>query len=389
MASFLEEEPAVDHWGLKVPCVTYEEWCDDEAYEEAQDAWLSLSDDDLKLLRDNGLLPQHTLAVGDVGWAGYAGSTIIHVPQIRPFLPNLYTLVLPDGPKRWGRLTIVSMTLDGTVELGVASCELILEPVRDLNSEERLRFLEVYCPVARFADMSAATEAGKPQFLAKFPEERFLGPGTDAELMIIPEKGPPCRMSWGLIKSVDISLRIHVQSKTKPHISKHLICISKEPWIERVPQFGHSLPVDIYHIPPRNPRKIQQAFDLLSKAGSTILLCDPYVSRKTLEKVLRDGKRCKLLTTQASFDKLGMDWCRRNQVEVRIIMDGEGGVHDRFLLGTEFAYILGTSLTGIGNRHSFVIRADNKMKWVLREVFEQLWDSAPLPQLAKPTMKGS
>src|SRR5687767_4339053 len=48
--TFLHEEPAVKQWNLRLPCVQYEIWCNDEAYEQAQDVLKTLPDDDLRWL---------------------------------------------------------------------------------------------------------------------------------------------------------------------------------------------------------------------------------------------------------------------------------------------------------------------------------------------------
>lgn len=377
MDSFIETEPAVDQWGLSVPCAHWEVWCDDDAYEAAREAWESLSEADMEFLSEIRMLPSHVPEEEEVGKTGYAGSTIVHVPLYQPFLPDLHKLVLPEGRDPWGDLSLVSIIVDGPVELESTSEKLELEPYPDTPPDEGTDYLEVYCPEGGFSEIASAVEEKTPRFIASTPSLQVVGVPATEHAVLVPESAPPTVISCGHVKRIGFTLSAHPGPRTRPAISNHMVRFSGETWVDRVPQFSHSVPVELNHIPPGDGSEIQKAFDRLAEAGSNLLLCDPYVSRSTLTKLLDDEASCQLLTTQSKFDDLGVDWCRDQNVEVKIISDEEGGVHDRFLIGDERAFVLGTSLTGIGNKHSFIIEADNRLRWSLREVFEELWDDAP------------
>jgi hypothetical protein len=51
-------------------------------------------------------------------------------------------------------------------------------------------------------------------------------------------------------------------------------------------------------------------------------------------------------------------------------------IHDRFVVGARHGFLVGYSLNGLGQQHSFIVELDNSMRLEVLNVFESLWSTA-------------
>src|SRR5690606_20530259 len=117
------------------------------------------------------------------------------------------------------------------------------------------------------------------------------------------------------------------------------------------------------------------AFSELRKvcAGAPLRVADPFAASEQLHKLGGTLSGSRVITGAKSAQRrLAGSWPRQNAVDVRLLHS----LHDRFIVGPRHGLIMGTSLNGLGKRHSFLVLTDATMRYQLAETFEQLWAAA-------------
>ena len=336
---------ASDDFGVRVGSSIYEFWAQSSEYEAAVKIWNSLDSHEMRAV----------LAGGNAAITrGYLASSVVIVPRLAPFLLDIHTVVAPKELEPWDQVHLISETLDGNVPLDHDVGELTLEPGRELGSQETLQYLRIYFTGCTFDSLHGAPTDGVPDHIALYPGNRHGCSGSDWRLTLIASGTLCSTVEVGLIRGIGVGY------------------FSSEPWVDRVPQHGFSAPARVIHISPKDDEAAQSAREMVSAVGRPANLCDPFVdaeSLNALSAVLGGGK---VLGKKKSLNSVGQSWFTRHATSAR----SHGRLHDRFIVGTRGALLIGTSLNGIGKRHCFVVQLDNLMRSQAQSVFDALWQEA-------------
>lgn len=120
---------------------------------------------------------------------------------------------------------------------------------------------------------------------------------------------------------------------------------------------------------------------VLKNLSGTILVCDPYISERTLDMVVKviKGSNIKILTSNIKEESRGSlnrqlhDLTRQGyQVEVRVL--GDFTLHDRYIMDDSHMWIIGHSIKDLGNKESFVIELSGDIKQAAKQLFEDNWN---------------
>lgn len=343
---------SAEDWGLRVPTIMYEMWSSREANARARQVWASLTDEE----RDASGI---SAAV-----SGYLASTIVLVPQVRPYFVRHGDFVIPGGATQMGKLCLVSEVRDGSVILARTIGTLEPEPFKELELQERSKYLRLHYPRAALADLHAVSFDGNADGLAAYPREAHGKSGSDWRITVVGIEGQICdTVEVGLIRGIGDRY------------------FTLEPWKDRAPTLGFSAPARVIHVPPSGDAA-DAAFDHLGRAGEPAAVCDPYAQTASLEKfknTLRGGRLLTMKNRTKNPEKNEetiediKTWARDNDVTVRL---AEEMLHDRFVIGPRRAFLVGTSLNGLGKKHAFIIELDTVMQHEVAHAFEVLWSSA-------------
>lgn len=334
---------SADKWALRLPSVMYEIWPTNPSYDRVRGHWKELTGSEQK--------------ASAVHEAGHLGSTIFFLPQRRPYFAadNGLTpyLVLPAQEPKWENLQITSEVFDGIVCISRSIAPLQLEPWREIGDREGFNYLKIRKVSSSFASMNALDLSGPADALAAFPIDAHGRSGSDWRISVI---GPLGFDSYqlGLI-------RLPLE----------------EPWHDRIPALGFSAPARVEYIPPADG-SLQTASAIMLHAGSPLWVCDPYAEAAAFAPLLPILRSGRILTRQRRITQklLTEEWARSQGIEVRVQSDA---LHDRFIVGPQRAFLIGTSLNGIGKSHSFLTELDAVMRVTVRDVFEELWNTANAP----------
>jgi hypothetical protein len=330
---------SAEMWNLGLPVVAYELWASEELHARAREVWNTLD----ALERQSSGINEALL--------GYLGSTVVLIPQLRPFLVSHTDLVIPGATELWGELRIVSEVLDGAITIDRSVNALNIGPARPLEPAERSRMLQVHNVASRFAEMNGAGPTTRVDGLAVLPSGTHGWSGSDWRLTVVcPDDADSTVV--GLVRGIGSGY------------------FTQEPWRERSPALGFSGPARVHHVPP-NAASGAAAFSVLVRAGSPACLCDPYAEDGSLEGIGPILKGARVVTTRRTITqgRLTRAWARKRGVTVKTVSQ----IHDRFLVGSRHGFLIGYSLNGLGNQHSFIIELDNSMRLEVARVFETLW----------------
>jgi hypothetical protein len=133
---------------------------------------------------------------------------------------------------------------------------------------------------------------------------------------------------------------------------------------------GFSAPASVTYVPP-TLKAADSAFRELVRAGAPISICDAYAEPTSLDRVFSILRPGRLLTHKHSVKADGITevWARAHEIEVLVVPK----LHDRFVVGSRRAFLVGASLNGLGNSHSFLIELDAVMQERVEAVFAELW----------------
>lgn len=344
-------EPPVTDWyggisaellGLSLPLTLYEVWVSAPAYERARTLWNQLNGEE-----------RATAGLAD-GTLGYLSSRLVLIPRRRPFFVDTEKLIIPAVDNGDQSLVLISEVLDGTTVIARTAAPLRTEPCRELNAEERLRYLSVRRSGQDFAAMNAARDA-RPCQLAEYPADAHGKSGSDWRLTLLDPSGFCDAAAVGLIRGLGSGSFTH------------------EPWATRSPGLGFSAPARVEYVPP-GANAFTSAVASLRRAGGPASLCDPYAEPQDLMPlgdVLRRGR----VITRAKNAAAILAWAHDHDVTVRSVPS----LHDRFIIGPKRAFLLGSSLNGLGRAHAFLVELDNVMRADVQRTFEALWANGTAP----------
>jgi hypothetical protein len=163
-------------WNLCLPLVIYEIWSDRESHGLAVSAWGELSENE----RAATGVPKTDAA------RGYVASTIILLPQMRPYFVGVDELVVPGGPEPVEQQHLVAEDTDGSVVLSRVAGPLMPEPWRELPVEEALAYISLRYPERSLAAMNLSSGAGHPDALARYPKQDAHGlSGSDFRITLV------------------------------------------------------------------------------------------------------------------------------------------------------------------------------------------------------------
>jgi hypothetical protein len=249
-------------WNLSLPIVAYELWSPDTTHARARSTWSSLD-----------AAERHASGLSETQ-LGYFGSTVILVPQLRPYLVGHTDLMVPGGPEQWGELRLVSEVFDGGITIARTAGVLRIDAARPLEPAERIHMLQAHYVGATFAEMNGAGPTTKVDGVVALPRDAHGHSGSDWRITVVGNSDADST-TVGLIRGIGGGY------------------FTQEPWRERSPALGFSGPARVIHVPP-NPSAGAAAFATLTRAGASACICDPFAEDASLDQV------ASLLNTTAS-----------------------------------------------------------------------------------------
>jgi hypothetical protein len=335
-------------WELSVPLVLYELWPSTSGYQQLRSSWTSLDENERAAVG----LPTST--------AGHLGSTMALVPKLQSFFADTHNLVICGDESLAQTYGVGSEVLDGDLTISRACAPLSPEPAGQRTPETVLQYLALHYRNANLASLSEPLKED-PDAVCRLPSQVHGMSGSDWRLTLTGVGGVVDVSTTGLIRGLGDGY------------------FTSEPWRARAASLGFSGPARIIHVPPTTEGH-ELALSALRKVatGTSIRIADPFADREQLERFgsLLYGARV-LTGPRASQRGLADDWFRINAIEVRVL----SSLHDRFIVGASAGAVMGTSLNGLGKRHSFLVIADAVMQHLLVETFEELWNGAiPISQ---------
>lgn len=338
---------SADMWSLRVPSVMYELWPSAQVYEEACELWKQLTEAERSIC--------------DAQHAGRLGSTIVFLPQRRPYFAadsGLTThLVLPDPQTAWADLRVVSEVFDGEICISRSVGPLCPEPRRELAPPESLKYLDVRHVASSFAAMNSLDLTGPADAIAALPIDAHGWSGSDWRISVVGSHSCDT-VKFGLIRGGGGGY------------------FTREPWRDRLPALGFSAPARVRYVPP-SIDAATDAYKTLLRAKSPLWICDPYAEPDALSPLAEILSRGRLLTAQGRIrsDGITEQWARDRGLEVRV----RSKLHDRFIVGPADGFLIGTSLNGLGKKHTFLVELDAVLRKTVCDVFEELWNASEPP----------
>lgn len=329
-------------WNLRIPLVMYELWSSNEAHETARTTWMTLTDEER---RASGLGPRRL---------GYLGSTVLLLPQARPYFASFHHLVLPDGAAPWGDLGIVSEVRDGAVTISRSAERLRVEPWREMPPSEAARCFTVHHPARSFAAINNLDTELPGAAIAYFPREAHGRSASDWRIAVVGSDVAACA-EVGVIRGIGTRY------------------FTSEPWRFRSPALGFSAPADVTYV-PRTSEASESAFARLLRVGGPASICDRYAEPNSLDRIAELLRGGRLLTHEDRLrpDRITEAWAHARGVSVKVA----DRVHDRFVVGSRRGFLVGSSLNGLGRNHSFLVELDATMQQLVEDVFDSLWNTA-------------
>ena len=331
-------------WQLAVPVVAYELWPSSPRYLNCLQEW-------------NSLGPDEKAAVGvPRGAPGYLSSMIMLIPQVGSFFHGPHHLVVAGDQHLARTFAVFDETHDGPVTLGRVSSPLVPEPWPQEFSGQDLPLdrVRLHYRDANLCSLGEKLPETTPAVF-RLPRSHHGLSGSDSTVGVVAQAGTVDICRTGLIRGLSQGY------------------FTTEPWRARVASLGFSAPARVLYV-PRSPEGADSAFSELRRLGTpgSLWIVDPYADTVTLERLQETLSGARLLTDRKKSKGLTTDWLRRNAIEARCLAN----LHDRFIVGSRSAVLVGSSLTGLGNSHCFLVVVDAVMQSELVRVFEVLWNDA-------------
>ncbi|HYU52823.1 MAG TPA: hypothetical protein VEK37_07755 [Gemmatimonadaceae bacterium] len=126
---------------------------------------------------------------------------------------------------------------------------------------------------------------------------------------------------------------------------------------------------------------LQRLDKILGSLKGEVLLCDPYVSDRTLAQLTSIPRACqiKLLTMKVSdaaqfrIKRQAYD-AQYGNLEIRV--DSAGTIHDRYIVDDAAMWSLGTSLNHIGKKQSIIVNLGPDLRTAIKAAFMARWNTA-------------
>lgn len=331
-------------WALGVPTVAYELWPSASSYADSLELWQKLEHTERQAVG----LPRE--------WQGYLSSLVVLIPRIASFFCGPHHFVIAGDQQLARSFAVYDETHDGLVTLGRVASALLPQPwPKEFSCRELpLEYVRLYY---REPTLSAL---GQP--LPEATSEVFRVPrchhglsGSDSTVGVVSQTGTVDICRIGLIRGLGQGY------------------FTSEPWRERAASLGFSAPARVIHVPP-NSEAADAAFIELASQGKpgSFSIADPYADAPQLERFQDKLRGARVITRSKSAKNITAEWMSRNSVQVRTV----SSLHDRFVIGSRSAALIGSSLSGLGQKHSFIVLVDAVMQSELASVFEDLWKHA-------------
>jgi hypothetical protein len=338
---------ATDMWSLRVPSIMYEMWPSTPLYEGACQQWKQLVESERQA---SGIQDQ-----------GRLGSTIVFLPQRRLYFAAdsglTSYLALPDPQDAWANLNVISEVLDGDICISRSVGPLRPEPWHEPEPAEGIHYLKIRHVTSSFAAMNALDLTAPPDAIAALPADAHGWSGSDWRISVVGSHA--CNtVKIGLIRGIGGGY------------------FTREPWRDRLPAIGFSAPARAQYVPP-SADAAAKGYETLIRAKAPLWVCDPYAEPGALAPLATVLPGGRLLTAQKQIrpDGITNAWARSQDLEVRV----QSKLHDRFIIGSQHGFIIGTSLNGFGKKHSFLVELDAVMRATVRDVFDDLWNDSKPP----------
>lgn len=330
-------------WKLRVPVIAYELWPSSSQYLEGLKIWDNLSPGEKAAVG----LPQDT--------QGYLCCLAVLIPEIRTFFHGAHRLIVSGDEELARTFAVYDETHDGPVTLGRVSSGLVPEPwpAGVPSRALPLDYVQLHYRTGDLASLSADLPETSPTVF-RLPRCHHGLSGSDSTAGIIAQNGTIDICRIGLIRGLGSGY------------------LTSEPWRARVAPLGFSAPARVLHVPPTE-EAASSAFVELRKLGTPKSFCiaDPYATADQLERLQETLSGARLLTSRKAKG-ITQEWLKGKDMEARYLCT----LHDRFITGSRSAVLVGSSLNGLGKKHSFLVVVDAVMQAELARVFEDLWKSA-------------
>ena len=138
----------------------------------------------------------------------------------------------------------------------------------------------------------------------------------------------------------------------------------------------------VFLIDPARPiPAIIQLHRFLVRLSGSVRVCDPYVDPMTLAQLDACGSRVhvQLLTAHVRDEstlRVAIRQFTRNQRTIEIRVSSSGKLHDRYVADDSHAFLLGTSLNGVGRSQSAIVPVGPNVRLGLLSHFEGEWKAA-------------
>lgn len=138
----------------------------------------------------------------------------------------------------------------------------------------------------------------------------------------------------------------------------------------------------VFIIDPGRPiPAIIELHRFLGRLAGTVRVCDPYLDPTTLAQLdaCRPGVHVMLLTSRVRDEvtlRAASKQFTRNQRTLEIRVSSSGKLHDRYVADDSTAFLLGTSLNGVGKSQSAIIPVGPNVRLGLLSHFDAEWKSA-------------
>lgn len=276
------------------------------------------------------------------------------MPQRRPYFVNFSNLVIPGKMEEWGELRLVSEVRDGGAVIARSTDLLRPVPWHELDRKQNRHYINIHYASPDLAAMNAIEIDVPANAIALSPEDAHGPSGSDWKISVVGMNSTDA-VEVGLIRGIG---------------SKYF---TREPWRKRSPELGFSAPARVIHVPPSEDAA-KAAFEQLRSAGGPVAICDCYAEELRLERIATILTGGRLLTCKRSVENRNISekWAYSHKLSVRTSTQ----LHDRFVVGPQCGFLVGTSLNGIGNKHSFLVELDAVMQQQIQEVFDDLWSAA-------------
>lgn len=138
---------------------------------------------------------------------------------------------------------------------------------------------------------------------------------------------------------------------------------------------------NILFIDPSAPltgrRQVQQ---VMSELQGKVRICDPWIGEKTLDVLAQMTSVVSIQMLSHNIDSLDRQTCKDFTTEYGIPLSirstKKDVIHDRYIIHKRGLVTVGTSLNGLGNKQTFVVKEGSDIANAVGKRFQELWGPA-------------